>query len=398
MKINEQQVIEKYQQFMKIDILELEKNLEEFISPYKHGNSLFEKIDQYVEKLSLEEQKKYQQRRKSFEVHKKYYAQVVYQYLKGDKDDFSAFKYLNKEETKVALKRYLKAFPNYETEIHYARENVLRTPEIGFLDELKISLNRSDATYMKVLVPLLCCEKEEAICLLRGHRLSKNTFEFYLRSFQTRFPEYPQTIEYLRSLYEEYSKTILLPNKNLYNYNNSDNVLKNIYDSGMSIEEYCFCYGGSISKIKKIVKNRRNNEECTEILSRDTTNFIEKVKNIVEQIICGTIDYLDYYTTTKLELGFLLMMVKSFNLTKENYQKIYQFVTKGKNIENDNRIVESAQLEKLTKFGDREITKEEKIKIFDYLKENGIPLCYYNLALTKYVKGELNFGKQLEKR
>lgn len=67
-------------------------------------------------------------------------------------------------------------------------------------------------------------------------------------------------------------------------------------------------------------------------------------------------------------------------------------------IERENRIIESAQLEKLTKYGDREIIKDEKIKIFDYLKRNEIPLCYYNFALTKYVKGELNFGKQLEKK
>ena len=122
------------------------------------------------------------------------------------------------------------------------------------------------------------------------------------------------------------------------------------------------------------------------------------MKDIIYQIINEQMDYLDYYAQTKISLDDLLALSKKLSLEKEQYIKIYQFVKKGKKIESENRIVESAQLEKLTKFGDREITREEKERIFDYLRINKISFCYYNIALVKYVKGYLKFGKQLEKQ
>lgn len=193
----------------------------------------------------------------------------------------------------------------------------------------------------------------------------------------------------------------LLPHfkKRTQNFKNCyDEIFQKIYDSGISIEEYCFFYGGSINKISRIIKFRKNSQEGIEILSRDTKFFLKNVKEVVSQIILDDIDYLDYYKITKLDFNSLLTTVRTLKLDKENYKKVFQFINKGKMIESNNSINESAQLEKLIKFGDREITREEKIKIFNFLKENEIPLCYYNFALKKYVKGELNFGKQLEKK
>lgn len=398
MKMNEQQIKEKYYQFMEIDILEFIKNLKDFISPHISENSFFKRMDDYVKELSLEEQKQYKEKRNLIKIHKNYYAQVVYQYLKGDKDDFSAFYSLDKKGLQIVLTRYLKMFPEYKERIQYVKEHIYQNHELSFLEELQLSFNNSDSKYIKVLIPLLCCNREDAIQILRDYRIPKNIFETYLKRFQTRFPNHSQTVEYLESLYDEYSRTVTSSQKRTQNCNNYyDENIQKIYDSGISIEEYCFFHGGYINKISRIIKSHKDSQECIEILSRDTKNFLERVKVIVSQIILDDIDYLDYYKITKLELGDLLTTVKTLGLDKVNYKKVSQFINKGKMIENNNKVVESAQLEKLTKFGDREITREEKIKIFSFLKENEIPSCYYNFALTKYVKGELDFGKQLEK-
>ena len=82
MKMDEQQIKEKYYQFMEIDILEFIKNWEDFISPYICEKSFFKQMDDYIKKLSLEEQKQYKEKRNLIKIHKNYYAQVVYQYIR----------------------------------------------------------------------------------------------------------------------------------------------------------------------------------------------------------------------------------------------------------------------------------------------------------------------------
>lgn len=270
--------------------------------------------------------------------------------------------------------------------------------DINFLTELKILLNtESDKKYLSVLLPILLCEtREEAIRLLCKYSLSKNIFHYYLTSFKNNFPEQEQYIQYLETLYMDYSKVNAKKQEALPVSNNKE-VYQYILESNECVEEYCFINGGSIHKIKNIIRNY-DSDESEEILKRDTTSYVSKMKDIIYQIINEQMDYLDYYTQTKISLDDLLVLSKKLSLEKEQYIKINQFVKKGKKIESENRIVESAQLEKLTKFGDREITREEKERIFDYLRLNKISFCYYNIALVKYVKGYLKFGKQLEKQ
>lgn len=270
--------------------------------------------------------------------------------------------------------------------------------DINFLTELKILLNtESDKKYLSVLLPILLCEtREEAIRLLCKYSLSENIFHYYLTSFKNNFPEQEQYIQYLETLYKDYSKMNVKKEEVLPISGNKE-IYQRILESNECVEEYCFVNGESIRKIKNIIRGYRS-DESEEILKRDNSSYISKMKDIIYQIINEQIDYLDYYTQTKIGLDDLLALSKNLSLEKEQYIQINQFVKKGKKIESENRIVESAQLEKLTKFGDREITREEKEKIFDYLKFNKIALCYYNMALVKYVKGYLKFGKQLEKQ
>lgn len=270
--------------------------------------------------------------------------------------------------------------------------------DINFLTELKILLNtESDKKYLSVLLPILLCEtREEAIRLLCKYSLSENIFRYYLTSFKNNFPEQEQYIQYLETLYKDYSKMNVKKEEVLPISGNKE-IYQRILESNECVEEYCFVNGESIRKIKNIIRGYRS-DESEEILKRDNSSYISKMKDIIYQIINEQIDYLDYYTQTKIGLDDLLALSKNLFLEKEQYIQINQFVKKGKKIESENRIVESAQLEKLTKFGDREITREEKERIFDYLRLNKIALCYYNMALVKYVKGYLKFGKQLEKQ
>lgn len=270
--------------------------------------------------------------------------------------------------------------------------------DINFLTELKILLNtESDKKYLSVLLPILLCEtREEAIRLLCKYSLSENIFHYYLTSFKNNFPKQEQYIQYLETLYKDYSKMNVKKEEVLPISGNKE-IYQRILESNECVEEYCFVNGESIRKIKNIIRGYRS-DESEEILKRDNSSYISKMKDIIYQIINEQIDYLDYYTQTKIGLDDLLALSKNLSLEKEQYTQINQFVKKGKKIESENRIVESAQLEKLTKFGDREITREEKERIFDYLRLNKIAFCYYNMALVKYVKGYLKFGKQLEKQ
>ena len=103
------------------------------------------------------------------------------------------------------------------------------------------------------MLPILLCEtREEAIRLLCKYSLSENIFHYYLTSFKNNFPEQEQYIQYLETLYKDYSKMNVKKEEVLPISGNKE-IYQRILESNECVEEYCFVNGESIRKIKNII-------------------------------------------------------------------------------------------------------------------------------------------------
>lgn len=148
------------------------------------------------------------------------------------------------------------------------------------------------------------------------------------------------------------------------------------------------------------------------ILSKFVENIFNFIKNGIEENgVKRDFDLLDYYQLTSMERATFLDIAKR-NLKKDDINKILKFLRKY----NSSKKLTKSNLEQIfeektivgIEFDEdkrpipgtgRLISKEEKQKIIDYLKENNIPLyddCY-NIALRRYINGTLVLDLEKQK-
>lgn len=189
------------------------------------------------------------------------------------------------------------------------------------------------------------------------------------------------------------------------------NLVNDLIKSGLSIEEFCFVTGASsIYDLKRAIKYifKENSQIIYEMLEeRSNDSFYAQIKSISYKIINNKdFDIIDYYQYTRMNMSDFLKIVhnvihdeKAKTKVKEKIGKISRNVT----LYNNQYVNKDAELNCYTVINDREVSKEEKEKVFAYLDKEGLNRPYnlfvYKQCLKKYVMGNLNLEEKiLEKR
>lgn len=254
--------------------------------------------------------------------------------------------------------------------------------------------------YIEILSELLECEtQEKSIARLHKFQLKKSEYELMVERFKKKFPEEVEEIKFLQNLYSEYNKIYKIDKKRMKKEPNGDvyfNILNTILQSGYSMEEYCSVYGGySIKQLKKLVSEIRYIyptlcEEFEKKCMHSSSLFHLYIKRLVRIMeITPDFDTFDYYYYTKLNpFDFIaicqkVLSVDEFENSKNLISKIRRIALSA-----TNSFDMMADLNGTTVIKDREIRREEKEIIIDYLKSNRFPSVAYKTALKKFVAGD----------
>ncbi|MBP3766446.1 MAG: hypothetical protein J6G98_04635 [Bacilli bacterium] len=186
-------------------------------------------------------------------------------------------------------------------------------------------------------------------------------------------------------------------------------LMNDILYSSLSIEEYCSKTGASIEKIKKLCVKYIKSENLdkrnigTSLLERSSSIFLTKLKYDVLTILTkDDADIFDYLSITRLSTKDFRETMKgiiSHEMIIDILSKVDLYRINPSRIDpadNLHTIVnKEAKMNCKIVINGREISKEEKEKVFNFLEENNYPLCLFNSALKKYVNGKLKIDDKV---
>ena len=243
--------------------------------------------------------------------------------------------------------------------------------------------------------------------------MDKNEFENFINKIETRHPNQVVEIDYLRELYKKYTKTYIkdtgidsmeATKLFLLKYNNDKKIEKmfDVFNSGYCIEEYCSHTGETVRSVEKLIdgltseNKKKFNTIYDETKNRDNTEFYKYIRFVVSKLLEIDKDdftMMDYYTYTKLPVNDFRKIVEKICENTKEVRDLLLMIKVGNN--SLPRISKVSQLRTKTIISGREVTKEEKEKIFDYLEENNYPDDVFKIALRKYLDGTLFTSKTL---
>jgi len=244
-------------------------------------------------------------------------------------------------------------------------------------------------------------EKEKIKLFLEKYKeyFFENKLEMYLKVNESANQIVPKDFENASNLIKKY-----LENKP---YKTEDYLKMN------DISENEFYYAlYLLKKINHTLKEEYNKFQKEKIYLQ-SHEIINKVKIMINQIINGVcisettkrpFDIIDYYKTTTLTYEELLDLVISY-LSKEEIIILKEFMLKNReSIElnsyeifliYESKLIVDAEFDtkgNMIKSSGREITREEKQKVFNFLYENQILVTRktFNKALDRYLNGYIN--------
>ena len=149
-------------------------------------------------------------------------------------------------------------------------------------------------------------------------------------------------------------------------------------------------YGEINSNIKPVnnIEDENEREVFLKAINLGKKNFLEPLDTVIYKgEVLGLAGLLGSDRTELVNLLF-----ESGDITRDLVVNIKIANKKTHNISKRN------ELNSKTVIGGREITREEKEMIFDYLEKYNYPECDYKIALIKYLNGQLLDDKQLIKK
>ena len=399
----------------------LDGDKEAIIKLKKFGNKIymFKLFDRYCEiypdkKEEIDMLKEEYNKGHVSNVQKYNYERIIENYFKTD--NFTPLLFMgSKTYILNCLKKYMINHPESVDKINYIIENF---KELSFrkLDThtfkkfLEFKISNEYLNYVQMAYELLYISEDEAVNMLVKKNVDSDQLLKAIKKFKINFPNQVDEIDKLEKIYSELSKKFLYKNnrksyidKSIFLektinevYDEEQALLLDIYNSNLSIEEYCSNNGNSIDVLKRLCNKNVDSKISKDILSRDNKVFKKYMCELGKIILqSNEFDMLDYYTYTRLRyVDFKNELFKLF--AKDDVVKI---IKKVKNINkvNNNIVSKNEQLKMKTVIAGREITEDEINKIFNYLEENNYPFSLYRIALKKYVNGSLDFGMQKKK-
>jgi len=276
----------------------------------------------------------------------------------------------------------------------------------SLLNEIIVKLNSDNPVkYLDIIYNLLICKTEkEAIIKLNKYKLKESTYNKYIELFEKNYPEQQEEIKFLKELYKKCQDYFGLNKKNkqkdLSVYLKS---IKEIIESGYSVEEFCSMYGKyTLTQIDDMAKKIRLEypdiyNEFINLCKNSSDKFYTYIKWVAIDIKHNSnFDIFDYYYYTRLNPVDFLTISKRI-LSKEQYQIVHPIVDKFLKVK-DVKFNKKVELNGITIIKNIEITKEEKEKIFEFLDDNNMPYRSYKSALRKYVNGDYRLIEYIEQK
>ena len=257
---------------------------------------------------------------------------------------------------------------------------------------------------------LFSLKSSERINFIASSKLSLSDLKKYFNSYKKYNLDNCEKVDVLIKQYEDYlsySKIKSKEEKKRINYNEACAFYQNIIDLGFySVRSYAlYCekdknkvlndhrkYRNYIKAIDESVYD--NYVELMEVNRKKTFFFIkdkvDKFNSELKQCISSgkKYDIIDYYLSVGISLSSFKEICKDL-ITSSEMGIFNKFSSNYIELENSD-FDESTVFSSVNFINGREITDVEKSMVYSFLKENDIPIVYFNHTLYKYANGELD--------
>lgn len=397
--------------YIHLDAKDIDKYMASIFEKYGINSEeyVINTIRDYCNQLDEEDRQKYQKNQLELRSYHKSIICLMNQYMAkaSPKILIELLRYSDLTSLNIFFDSYLKANPDKKLEMDYLKEQ---------LDEIERKLNRFDMykEYLKSdtadqniinLISLLFCEDEEkAISLLKDYQFSKEEYNNSLNLFQELFPSQKYNLKYLESIFKQYtssySKKITDPvlQKNI-------ELMKDMVASNYSVLEYLSYHGGyNIGEMNRIFSEIRslNIPEYKDMLNllnnRSDEAFFKHLDNLILEIYNKeNFELMDYYHATKIGIDYfrkyVLNKMEDSEIKKDVLHKL-SLIWDFSRIHSE---IRESSITGVTIIKGVTINVEEKQKIYNYLKQNGLPLIdtTFKYYVRKYANGEFDLEKQM---
>ena len=344
-------------------------------------------------------------------MYRKNFALILDDYFESNQEDFSKV-YLLGTKNKILeyLKKYLVLRPERINEVNNIIDNidelmVSKYSREVFIDILEAIVEEKFCDSFENAIQLLTLSEEDGLKYLKSRDYTKKKCSSIHMYLKKRFPNQTEELNYIENILKKYidekenntSRTTYLDPKN-YEITTEEyySALNRVINSPYSIEDYCSITGDRLNTYYtpcyRLKRYKNNDEIVREVESRDWSKTINVIREIMfEFIMSDEADMLYYYKKTKLHPDDFKTLFKKIvtdsEIIKDVISKISNEQKKIKKVNKESEINSKSII------NGREITKEEKEMIFDYLEENDYPIDLYLIALRKYANEELIISK-----
>ena len=304
--------------------------------------------------------------------------------------DYGNF-YESKQEFLIDFKNYLSNHSDKVKELKLLEDIVLygdNSSKIANLFYIDCPFPNGIPNYVMELQEIIISYKNNKESTLRKFRnvYTIEKFEYRMDKFEKRFINSELFMEILYEIknnleFKNQSKAKKqYVNISMGTMNIDENILKDIYESDMSLLDYAFynridytLFNKFISTITNpITKDIRNRKDTVE----------EKIIDIIKKINSGEMDFLDYYKECKLEPKHLKLFVSKYHLYGKS---ISNFIAKNTT---NYRINIETELSSLLVINNEVVPKEVKEQAIKIIKDVDAPLiaCNYSSMVRKLMK------------
>lgn len=238
-------------------------------------------------------------------------------------------------------------------------------------------------------------EENRMFDVIRRYNVKREKYESLLKMLEKKYPNYPEEIAYLKKIYQKYEQRYSKNVKTTNNISQAEIIVRDILESGYSIEEYCANKGISISKTYTSISSTKIYKQYFEELnSRSKEKFDQLIKNLIYGVLNENIDILDYFMQTNLDLNDFIRISKELLSSTSDCVAISTFARKGLTLIRMSAVNKEQEMKKFTSINGHEVTASEKENVFAFLEQNHLPLRLYHLALRKYLNGNLDLDQK----
>lgn len=338
----------------------------------------------------------------------------VDEYLNNKGNGFYLRMIGDKSYISYLLDRYVEVYPDKQDEINEIRNNFDSIYYSKMTkDELKQILKKriyeKNFAYLRIIYDLLFSNEESISDIINKYNIDKKKFITVVNKFKKYYPNQDEELKFLQNIYNQYLNVEIIANMDINSYINNkkdftsqESNLIDIYKSNYCIIEYCskeeLSYTVASNTVKKY-KNSTNkylNEMANDILSRDSSVYLDKLLNFANYIVLNdNFDILDYLDVTRLSFVDFKNVIAPF-ISREVSTIIFNRLKKLKYL--NNNFNPKIELECKTIIGGREITRDEKINVLNYIDNNHYPIGVYQYVLRKYVTKGLDLNNVFVKK